>query len=479
MKKTIYVTTAIPYVNAQPHIGHALELVQADVIARYHRLIGNATRFQTGTDENAFKNVTAAREKGIPTEQLVSENSLAFQNLCHSLQISHDDFIRTTEDRHRLAVHKLWRQLRRGDIYKASYQGLYCVGCEDFVLEKGLVDGCCPDHRKPPIPVEEENYFFRLSHYQSQIEDLIESGRISVIPSKRKNEVLSFIRSGLHDFSVSREAARAGGWGIPVPDDPSQVIYVWADALTNYISGLGFGQGDDWQRFWSEDTKKIHVIGKNVWKFHAVYWPAMLISAGLPTPDEIVVHGFLTIDNQKISKSLGNTVDPLEYVETYGADAVRHYLLRAVSPYEDGDFSQERFTGIYNADLANELGNLLSRLTTLCERAKYGQHECELIPEPPAGYTEALNSYEFDKAIASLWSIVSRLNRDIEREKPWESLKANDRISVRQHLRKWLSDLRCVGYWLEPFLPNASKKILEALGRKSVEVVEPLFPRVR
>ena len=442
-------------------------------------MIGNETLFQTGTDENAFKNVLAARGRGVSTQQLVDQNSEAFRALCRALCISHDNFIRTTEEKHRLGVFEFWKRLNPDDVYRAKYRGLYCSGCEDFCLERDLVDGHCPDHGTEPTVVEEENYFFRLSAYQAEIEGLLETDRLRVIPTKRKNEVVAFVRSGLKDFSISRQAERSGGWGIAVPDDPSQVIYVWVDALINYVSGLGLGSGDGWQDFWNERTRKIHVIGKNVWKFHAVYWPAMLLSAGLPLPNEIVVHGFLTADGQKISKSLGNVVDPLEYVERLGPDAVRYYLLRAVPPFDDGDFSGERLTQLYDQGLANGLGNLLSRLATLCERADYGRFESGPSPEAPQGYHEALGDYRFDSALSCLWDVVSSLNRDIDRIKPWGGLKEGDSQTVREHLSRWLRDLHRVAYWLQPLLPNAAGKILEVLSEDSIRARQPLFPRAQ
>ena len=479
MSDKTYVTTSIPYVNAPPHIGHALEMVQADVIARYNRLIGNETFFQTGTDENAFKNVLAAQERGIGTQELVDQNSEAFRNVCRALCVSHDNFIRTTEERHRLGVFEFWNRLKPGDVYRAKYRGLYCPGCEDFYLERDLVNGLCPDHGAPPNVVEEENYFFRLSAHQEEIEDLLEHNRIKVVPAKRKNEVLAFVRSGLKDFSISREATRSGGWGIPVPGDPSQIIYVWVDALINYISGLGLGSGKDWRGFWNEDGRKIHVIGKNVWKFHAVYWPAMLLSAGLSLPDEIVVHGFLTVQGQKISKSLGNVIDPLEYVDAFGADAVRLYLLSAVPPFDDGDFSADRLKQLYNQDLANGLGNLVSRLTTLCERGQYGGFKGASSPEAPQGYHEAMQAYEFGAAVGCLWDVISGLDRDIERVKPWQSLKADDLQVLNAHLLRWLRDLHKAVYWLGPLLPNASRRVLDILSQEPIRSCTPMFPRAQ
>ncbi|KKK98712.1 hypothetical protein LCGC14_2640010, partial [marine sediment metagenome] len=269
MKRKLYVTTSIPYVNAVPHVGFALELVQADAVARFGRLCGREVRFQTGTDENAIKNVLAAAELGLTTQQLVDRNSARYRELLTALNISADGFIRTTDDRHRRGVHALWRSLRDGDVYGKAYRGLYCTGCEDFYLARDLARGACPEHGTEPVEVAEENYFFRLSAYQGRIEELLETGRLRVVPETRRNEVLSFVRRGLADISISRPASRTGGWGLPVPDDPTQVIYVWIDALINYVSGLGFGDGDDWRAWWGEGAEKVHVIGKNVWKFHA------------------------------------------------------------------------------------------------------------------------------------------------------------------------------------------------------------------
>jgi methionyl-tRNA synthetase len=463
--KKYYVTTSIPYVNASPHVGFALELVQADVVARYHRLLGQETRFQTGTDENAFKNVMAAREQGVTTQELVDRNSELFRNLNVALGISADEFLRTTETRHTRAVQVLWGRLSSGDIYRMPYTGLYCTGCEDFLMERDLVDGSCIEHASPPIQVQEENYFFRLSAYQEQIERLIADDRVRVVPEARKNEVLSFIRQGLRDISVSRTQARSGGWGIPVPADPSQVIYVWIDALINYISGL-------------EQTEKIHVIGKNVWKFHAIYWPALLLSAKLPLPDAIVVHGFLTENGRKISKSLGNSIDPFACIEQVGADGVRYYLLRSVSSFTDSDFSSQRLLRAYNTELANDLGNLVSRLTTLCVKAGYGRFDTQYAPQALAGYHEALKSYEFDRALDTIWQIVDEVNRNIQQAEPWKVLKEGRMEETRRQITKWLEELHRIGHWLQPFMPQAAGKILAAVSSAPIVESRPIFPRI-
>ncbi len=478
MNNTAYVTTAIPYVNARPHVGYALELVQADAIARYYRLLGRQVRLQTGTDENAFKNVLIARAAGVPVQELVDRNSELYRQLARGLNISADKFIRTTSDEHRKGVVKFWESLAREDIYVKRYKGLYCVGCEDFYLEKDLVNGLCPDHGTRPSEVEEENYFFRLSRYQETIERLIECDKIRVVPQSKKKEVLNFVSGGLQDISISRPRERSGGWGIEVPGDPCHVIYVWIDALINYLSGLGYGSGSDWQLFWNPTSLKVHVIGKNVWKFHAVYWPALLISAGLDMPNEVMVHGFLTENGQKISKSRGNTIDPNDLITRFGADAVRHYLLRAVSPFGDSDFSEKRLAEVYTSDLANGLGNLVSRLCTLAARAGY-QHLNNSTPSVPPGFAEAMCNYDFAGAIEILWSTITRLNQDIDAKKPWEALKNTELEPLHSQLKNWIEDLRITAYWLKPFMPNSSDGVLKAITDGPIKVAAPLFPRLR
>ena len=476
MKKT-YITTAIPYVTGRPHIGFALELVQADVIARYHRLIGNYTVFQTGTDENALKNVLSAQQLGISTEKFVNHNAGLFIELAHSLDISFEYFIRTSNDAHKAGAALLWTKCKTEDIYTKSYEGLYCSECEDFYSEKDLINGICPDHNIPPVLTSETNYFFRLSAYQEKLEQLISDDIIKVVPKTRKNQVLSFIRSGLHDFSISRPSHRAGGWGVSVPGDPSQTIYVWFDALANYITGQGFGNSGSWQSTWNNKCRKIHLIGKNVWKFHAVYWPAILLSAGLALPNEIVVHGFLTENGKKISKSAGDSTDPVELAKSYSADALRYYLLSEFSPFNDGDFSLENFVNVYESRLANNLGNLVSRVTSLCEKAGYGNYCRVDIPTCPAGYNEALDNYEFDKALSILWTALTVINQDIDKNKPWNLLKEGLKTEVNQLLDKWLSELEIVVYWLRPFLPETCYKIHSLLINQPMVQSDVLFAK--
>jgi methionyl-tRNA synthetase len=477
MKSKLYITTSIPYVNAEPHVGFALELVQADAAARYARLCGRTVRFQTGTDENAFKNVVAAKQAAVTVQELVDRNSARFKDLLGALNVSADDFIRTTDERHRRGVREFWAKLAPQDLDAREYIGLYCTGCEDFYLPRDLVDGKCPEHGTAPAQVAERNHFFRLARYQSWLEEQLVTERLAVIPPSRRREVLSFVTQGLCDFSISRSAGRTGGWGIQVPGDESQTVYVWVDALINYLSGLNFGTDDSWRGWWGEDVEKVHVIGKNVWKFHAVYWPALLRSAGLPLPDKIVVHGFVTADGRKIGKSLGNAVDPFAVIAKYGADAVRYYLLRAIPPFGDGDFSTRRLDELYRAELANGIGNLISRLASLCARIGYSSLPPAGEPAPPEGFAEAAEAFEFDKALSALLQIAADLNQRIEQQRPWE-LSSTDRDRLAGLLKDWLQRVWTLAYWLQPFLPAAARGIAERLFAGPVRPASPLFPKM-
>src|SRR5215467_5412349 len=372
-----YITTTIPYVNGRPHLGHALEFVQADVLARHRRSIGEQVRFQAGTDDNSLKNVLAAEAAGIGVQEFVDASAAAFTGLAEPLNLSVDDFIRTSSDpRHRAGVERFWRACAaRGDLYRKHYEGLYCVGCEQFYTQAELADGRCPDHGTVPDLVAEENWFFRLSRYASELRSLIGSGTIRIEPAQRRNEVLAFVDGGLEDFSVSRSTKRARGWGIPVPGDSDQVIYVWWDALSNYLTALNYGtaaeDSRDVTRWWTTAERRIHLLGKGVLRFHAVYWPAILLSAGEALPTDVVVHDYLA-GGRKISKSGGSGADPHALVASYGTDAVRWWLLREVPRTGDTDFTPERLVTRANEDLANGLGNLVSRVTSMVHRYRDG-----------------------------------------------------------------------------------------------------------
>jgi methionyl-tRNA synthetase len=503
----IYLSTTIPYVNARAHLGHALELVQADVLARHHRQAGDQVWAQTGTDDNSLKNVLAAEAEGIPVAALVDRNASAFAALRGPLSLSFDDFIRTGSDpRHRPGVERLWRACAAsGDLYRKRYEGLYCIGCEQFYRPAELPEGLCPEHGTRPERVAEENWFFRLSRYAGQLHDLISSGRLRIEPAARRNEVLGFIAGGLEDFSASRSTARARGWGIPVPGDPDQVIYVWWDALGNYITAPGYGTGgEDYRRWWAGADRRIHLVGKGVLRFHAVYWPAILLSAGEPLPTEILVHDYLTIDGSKISKSGAvagsETADPVELVGRYGTDAVRWWLLREVPRVGDADFTAARLVARANEDLANGLGNLVSRVVTLVHRYRQGR-----VPRPdaspaaaggsalaaacaraPERVAEALAAFDFRAATAAVWDVVDEANRYVERTEPWLLARAErdgDPAAGRlldEALALLVGACSELASRLAPFLPGLAGRIRAALDDSAGQLpaAEPVFPRL-
>jgi methionyl-tRNA synthetase len=495
-----FITTAIPYVNSKPHLGFAMELVETDVMARHRRHRGNEVRFLSGTDDNSLKNVQAAEAEGVSTQELVDRNAQAFHDLRGPLQISFDDFIRTSSDpRHRPGVARLWRAANAsGDLYHQHYEGLYCVGCEQFYAEAELVEGNCPEHLKPPQLVGEENWFFRLSRYEDQLRELIESGHLRIEPESRRNEVLGFIRQGLQDFSVSRSVERARGWGIPVPDDPTQVIYVWFDALINYITALDFGapESADYRRWWVDGDEVIHVIGKGIVRFHAVYWPAMLLSAGQPVPRTIFVHDYLTVDGKKLGKSLGNAVDPVALVNTYGADALRWWLVRDVPRVGDADFTLERMISRYHEDLANGLGNLVNRTVSMIQKYRGGTVPTvdttpdNTLTKAYANVADkvdsAMDRFDFRSATAAIWEVVNEANRYVVENAPWNLAKAekNNEPDATTRLNEVLATLvhagRAVADELTPFLPEAAQRVAAQLGNGSNELAKPtpLFPRI-
>lgn len=460
-----YITTSIIYTNAKPHIGFALELIQADAVARFHRILGDDVFFLTGSDENGIKNQRAARDAGEEPQKFVDRNTAAVKELIKKLSISNDDYIRTTDKkRHWPAAQKIWKLLEKsGDIYKKNYKGYYCTGCESFKTEKELENGICPLHNRKPEIVEEENYFFRLSKYADKIIKLIESDQYHVVPKARKNELLSFLKTGLEDVSFSR-AKESLSWGIPVPDDSSQTMYVWCDALTNYLSGIGYISDEKkFKKYWPAD---IHVVGKDIIRFHAVFWPAMLISAGLPLPKELFVHGFITSQGKKMSKSIGNVIDPFVQIEKYGADAFRYFLLNEIPSADDGNYSEEAIIKKINSNLAGDLGNLVYRVLTLVEKSGLVDDKREdlfksAFSEIPQNYKNHFDDLKFHEAIAEAWKIVNLLNKYINDEKPWE---INDKKRLSNILYNLLEYLRIISILLYPFIPSASVKIMKQLG---------------
>ena len=495
-----YITTAIPYVNADPHQGFAMELVQGDVLARYHRLIGDDTFFLCGSDENALKNVQAAEKAGVSIQEFIDQHATKFIDLTKALNLSNDDFIRTTEDRHIRSSQKLWLLCdKAGDIYKKKYKGLYCVGCEEFKTKKELVDGLCSEHKVAPEEVEEENYFFRLSKYQKPLEDLIDSGRLEIIPETKKNEVREFIHQGLEDFSISRSKERAKNWGIDVPGDPDSKIYVWFDALINYLSALGFADDDlKFEKYWQENQERCHLIGKGISRFHCIFFPAMLLSAGLKPPSRVYIHGYLTIGGEKISKSLGNVVDPFVIIEKYTSDVVRYFLLREIPSDGDGDFSEEKLKERYQGDLANGLGNLVQRVVTLIEKGL----DSELVYSPDtiqkevikksasieAIWHEKIKNFKLHEALAAVWDLIGFANAYVDQHKPWKTIEENPKHFL-ETITNLVFLLLSINKMISPFLPETSDKIYKILGVKPetdplngytflVKKGEPLFPRL-
>jgi methionyl-tRNA synthetase len=465
-----YVTVAIPYVNATPHLGYAYELVQADVFARARRLAGDDVRFLGGTDDYALKNVLAAEAAGVPTADFVDAHAARFEALAGPLDLSFDDFIRTSADpRHRPAVERLWLACAaNGDLYQREYAGDYCVGCEQFYEAADTVDGRCPEHRTLLERVVEENWFFRLSAYQDHLERLIGSGTLAVHPEPFREEVLSFVRRGLKDLSVSRSVRRARGWGIGVPGDPSQVIYVWFDALANYISALGFGADDspDYRRWWVESDDRVHVVGKGILRFHAVYWPAFLASAGQPPPTRIQVHPYLTAGGAKLAKSNGNVVDPLQVAADYGADALRWWFARDVTAVADTDYTPERLIARANEDLANGLGNVTNRIVTLVHRLRDGVvPDVDVEPVAAARAIErevaaGLAVFDLRGAASAIAAAVTALNQDLEATKPWQR---QDSAALDELLARHVISARHIARGARPIVPRLAARLLAQL----------------
>lgn len=487
------VTTAIPYVNAAPHLGFALETVITDVLARHRRLQGHPVFHSSGTDDNSLKNARAAERLGVPTKTLVDDNAAQFQALAELLSLSWDGFVRTSGNPiHQTTVEEIWRRCaEQGDIYTANYEGLYCVGCEHFYTAEDLLGGCCPEHLTRVEEVQERNYFFRLSRYGERIRQLIVRGHLQIVPDERRNEVLAFLESGLEDVSVSRTRARARGWGLAVPGDPSQVIYVWFDALVNYISALGSRGLERWQRA----NRIEHVIGKGIVRFHGVYWPAILLAAGLRLPTRLLVHGYLTVESRKIGKALGNAIHPSVAIDEVGVDAVRYFLLRHVPTTRDGDFTLARLRASHDNELADQLGNLIQRTAALVQRYRGGAVPARGVPGPrevelaklsastDVAVVQAVESFALHEGLAVIWRLVAAGNRYVDQTQPWKLGKAEADETPDPRLDCVLNTLvrlaTQLGFLLRPFLPTTAREILRRFGQDRVEQGPPLFPKQR
>lgn len=448
-----YVTTPIYYVNDIPHIGHAYSTFAADVLARYHRQKGDSVLFATGVDENSQKTVRAAEAAGKDLADYTKRMSDTWEKTWKNAEISNDVFIRTTSPEHQIAVIDFIKRVEaKNDIYQGVYEGYYCVGCEEFKREDELENGLCPIHKTKPEFIKEKNYFFRLSNYQQALMDHINAHPEFIQPESRRNEVVAFIQRGLKDFSVSRSTQK---WGIKWPGDDKQVVYVWFDALINYLTATGYPAAG-FEEKWPAD---VQIVGKDIIKFHCIYWPAMLMSAGIELPRTVFGHGFFTIDGQKISKSLGNAVDPVELAGHYGMDALRYYLLREFPFGTDGEFSHQRFEAVYNADLANDLGNLVQRVQVMI--TKYLKRVVGDLPPHShdiAPYEEAMATLRFDQALAEVWLLVRGLNQYLEEEQPWKLAKS-DEEHLSEVLHHAVADLLQIATLLMPFMPGTAAKI--------------------
>jgi methionyl-tRNA synthetase len=471
-----YVTTSIPYVNDQPHIGFAMELVQADVLARYARQQGLETLFATGTDEHGGKIAEKAAENKQTPQEFADQVSDSFRQILPLLNISNDRFIRTTDPAHEQRAQLIWKNLNQC-IYKGKYSGWYCTGDEAFFPEKVVKEnnGVCPVHNRPYEKIEEENYFFKLNAFTAAVNESIQKDVLLVLPQTRKNEIMAVLSSGLEDISISRPKDKIA-WGIPVPGDDSQVMYVWFEALMNYITVLGYPEHADFKTYWPAN---IQVIGKDILRFHAAIWPAMLIALNLPLPKTVYGHGFITVDDKKMSKSLGNVVSPKEIVDKYGADAFRYFFLRHIPSYSDGDFSWQRLEEAYNSELADQLGNAVSRTAAMVSQYQQG-----LIGDMPDSehdvrrFEVAIESCRFDQALADVWEQVKGLNQYIDEQKPWEIAKGQDKDYLRETLAYMCSSLLEIAELLVPFMPQTAEKIKAVFGSGVVKPLPgPLFPK--
>lgn len=481
MSKKLYITTAIPYANAKPHIGNALDYLLADIWRRYQTQLGREVRMQVGTDEHGNKIAAKAQEAGMDPKSYVDQAHVAFKDLMSKVGAEYTDFIRTTDVHHVGAAQYVWQKMSPY-IYKGSYEGWYSVGEEAFVSDKVAAanNGVSPDHGIPYERLSEENYYFKLSEFGDRIREAIESNKLKIVPEYRKNEVLNMIGEGLEDLSISRPRKNLS-WGIGVPGDPDQVMYVWVDALSNYITVIGYPDNPDWRNYWPAD---VQVIGKDILRFHAIIWPAMLMALDIPLPKKLLVHGFIDSDGKKMSKTVGNVIDPNEVIDTYGLDAFRYYMSRHIPTQDDGDFTWEKFENAYNTELGNDLGNLVQRVSSMVTRyqsgvigeIKRGEHDMQL-------YRNAMDALKFDEALDEVWVSIRSANQYLERVKPWEVAKRKDADpEAADHLAEILETatgtLLQIAALLSPFLPVAAAKIQAIFEGGVINDQGVLFPKI-
>ncbi len=482
MAKKLYITTAIPYVNSKPHIGTALDQLIADIWARYQRQNDHEVRYQVGVDEHGNKIAAKALELGMQPQVYVDSMYGNFEQLFAALGTSHTDFIRTTDGHHKGAVQYIWQQLQP-HIYKGTYQGWYCEGCESFVTDKEAADnnGICPDHQREYQRLSEDNYYLKASEFTDKLREAIDTGRMKIIPEFRKKEFLELIKDGLQDVSISRPRKNLS-WGVSVPGDDTQVMYVWIDALSNYLTVLGYPDRPEWQEYWPAD---VQVVGKDILRFHAGIWPVILMGLGLPLPKMLLVHGHINSGGAKMSKSIGNVVDPMELIEQYGRDAFRYYFSRHIPTQDDGDFTYEKFENAYNNELGNDLGNLVQRVAAMVTKYQAG-----VVGDVPTGehdmgpYREAVEHFMFDKALDEVWLSIRSLNQYLDHVKPWEIAKSRQSDTEAEgHLAEVLAHavatLNQVGDMLVPFMPDTAAKIHHTFENGVIAAdAAPLFPKI-
>ena len=470
MSKRIFITCALPYINAEPHLGHVFEFIQGDCFARFNRIIGNEVYFTAGTDENSLKNIIASKEHNVSVKEWIDQKTASFLKLKDDFNISFDDFIRTTEERHHLGAQKLWSNMNKKDITKKNYEGLYCVGCETFYTEEELVNGLCPEHKKAPEKITEENYFFVLKNYKEFLIEKIEKDEWHIMPETRKNEVLSFLKGDILDISVTRSKKRSEGLGIEIPEDKEQVLWVWIDALSNYINVLNYGKDDNnlFDYWWNNSDERWHFLGKGILRFHAVFWPAFLKSANLKLPTNLFCHGYITVNGEKMSKSLGNFTDPRELLNKYPLDSIRYYLMKDIPSGDDGDFNEDNLTSRHNNELCAAYGNLISRTFALGE--KYGKNinlnSNDLkndINEIIKNYVNNFSKVKINDAVNNAFELVARVNKYISDEKPW-SLIETDTTNFERIISSATIAIMYASVLLYPIMPTSSETIFKLLN---------------